>query len=219
MLNEPSGQDGLLLATDCFLSLCTTCEFDMKEKNLTVSIIVISIVIPLAVAFLIMVPQVKINPGFNTHSLPLLHAILNAITAILLLASLYFVKNRKIHAHKRANLTAVALSTIFLISYVIYHASNPSVRYGDINHDGLLSDQEKMLAGSARYIYYFILSSHIILSGVIVPLVLFTLQRAFNSKFHKHKQLARITWPVWFYVAVSGVVVYLMINPYYAPGP
>jgi putative membrane protein len=166
-----------------------------------------------------MVPQVKINPGFNTHSLPLFHAILNAITAILLLASLYFIRNKKILAHKRTNLTAVTLSTIFLVSYVIYHASNPSVRYGDLNHDGTLSEQEKLLAGSARYVYYFILSSHIILSGIIVPLVLFTLMRAFSGKFDRHKKLARITWPVWFYVAVSGVVVYIMINPYYIPVP
>jgi putative membrane protein len=206
-----------LLASISFRSL-RCIEVDMKEKKLTVPIIILSIAIPVAIAFLIMVPQVKINPGFNTHSLPLFHAILNAITAILLLASLYFIKNKRVHAHKRANLTAVCLSAIFLVSYVIYHASNPSVRYGDLNHDGLLSEQEKAIAGSARYVYYFILSSHIILSGIIVPLVLFTLQRAFNKKFHKHKKLARITWPVWFYVAVSGVVVYLMINPYYAPG-
>jgi putative membrane protein len=187
----------------------------MKEKNLTLPIIIVSIAIPIAVAFLIMVPQVKVNPGFNTHSLPLFHAILNSTTAILLLASLYFIKNKKIKAHKTANLIAVTLSTIFLVSYIIYHASNPSVRYGDLNHDGLLSDHEKLLAGSMRYVYYFILSSHIILSGLIVPLVLFTLQRAFQGKFDKHRRLARITWPVWFYVAVTGVVVYLMINPYY----
>jgi len=187
----------------------------MKEKNLTLPIIIVSIAIPLAVAYLILVPQVKVNPGFNTRSLPLFHAILNSTTAILLIASLYFIKNKKIKAHKTANLIAVALSTVFLVSYVIYHASNPSVRYGDLNHDGILSDDEKSLAGSMRYVYYFILSSHIILSGLIVPLVLFTLQKAFQEKFDKHRRLARITWPVWFYVAVSGVVVYLMISPYY----
>ncbi len=187
----------------------------MKEKNLTVPIIILSIAIPLAVAFLIMVPSVKIDPGFNTRSLPLFHAMLNATTAILLLASLYFIRNKKRKAHKRANLTAVTLSTIFLVSYVIYHASNPSVRFGDLDHNGILSDQEKQAAGSMRYVYYFVLSSHIILSGVIVPLVLFTLQRAFQEKFDRHRKIARITWPVWFYVAVSGVAVYLMINPYY----
>jgi len=187
----------------------------MKEKNLTLPIIIVSIAIPLAVAYLILVPQVKVNPGFNTRSLPLFHAILNSTTAILLIASLYFIKNKKIKAHKTANLIAVALSTVFLVSYVIYHASNPSVRYGDLNHDGVLSDDEKSLAGSMRYVYYFILSSHIILSGLIVPLVLFTLQKAFQEKFDKHRRLARITWPAWFYVAVSGVVVYLLISPYY----
>jgi putative membrane protein len=106
-----------------------------------------------------------------------------------------------------ANLTAVVLSSIFLISYVIYHSTNPSVKFGDLNHDGLLSPDEKQRVGSLRYIYYFILSSHILLSGIIIPFVLFTLQRAFQERFDKHKKLARITWPLWFYVAVSGVVV------------
>jgi len=187
----------------------------MKERNLTIPIVVVSVAIPLAVAFLIMVPQVKINPGFDTRSLPLFHAMLNSTTAILLLASLYFIRNQRIRAHKTANLVAVVLSVVFLVSYVIYHASNPSVRFGDINHDGLLSDAEKVQAGNLRYVYYFILTSHILLSGIIIPFVLFTLQRAFQQKFDKHRKIARITWPLWFYVAVTGVVVYLMINPYY----
>jgi putative membrane protein len=188
----------------------------MKERNLTVPIVIVSIAIPLAVAFLILGPATKINPGFNTSSLPLFHAILNSTTAILLLASLYFIKNQWIRAHRAANLTAVVLSAIFLISYVIYHSSNPSVKYGDLNHDGMLSADEKMRVGSLRYVYYFILSSHIILSGIIIPFVLFTLQRAFQERFDKHKKLARITWPLWFYVAVTGVIVYVMISPYYA---
>jgi putative membrane protein len=188
----------------------------LKEKNLNLPIVIVSIAIPLAVAFLIMGPATRINPGFNTSNLPLFHAILNSTTAILLLASLYFIKNKNILAHKRANLTAVILSTVFLISYVVYHSSNPSVKYGDLNHDGILSADEKLQSGSLRYLYYFILSSHIILSGVIIPFVLFTLQRAFQGNFEKHKKLARITWPVWFYVAVTGVVVYIMISPFYA---
>jgi putative membrane protein len=188
----------------------------MKDRNLTLPIIIISIAIPLAVAFLIWGPAAKINPGFNTGSLPLFHAILNSTTAILLLASLYFIKNMWIRAHRAANLTAVVLSLIFLISYVIYHSSNPSVKFGDLNHDGMLSADEKMQVGNLRYVYYFILSSHIILSGIIIPFVLFTLQRAFQEKFDKHKKLARITWPLWFYVAVTGVIVYVMISPYYA---
>ena len=187
----------------------------MKEKNLTLPIIIVSIAIPLAVAVILLAPDVKIDFGFNTHALPLFHALLNSTTAILLLASLYFIKNKQIRAHKTANLIAVALSTIFLVSYVIYHSSNPSVKFGDINHDGILSDDEKIQTGTVRYIYYFILTSHIILSGIIVPLVLFTLQKAFQEKFDRHRKLAKITWPVWFYVAVTGVIVYLMISKYY----
>jgi putative membrane protein len=162
-----------------------------------------------------MVPSVKLDLGFSTKSLPLVHAILNSSTAILLLASLYFIRKGQIKAHKTANLLAVLLSAVFLISYVIYHATNPSVRYGDINHDGVLSFEEKDAAGAWRYIYYFILTTHILLSGIIVPFVLFTLQRAFQDKIDKHRKLAKITWPIWFYVAVSGVVVYLMVNKFY----
>ena len=156
----------------------------MKEKSYTLPIITISIAIPMAVAFLIFGLRTKVNFGFNTSSLPLFHAILNSTTAILLLASLYFIKNKRIRAHRRANLTAVVLSSIFLISYVIYHSSNPSVKYGDLNHDGLLSMEEKLQAGNLRYVYYFILSSHIILSGIIIPFVLFTLQRAFPGTIY-----------------------------------
>jgi putative membrane protein len=188
----------------------------MKERNLTLPIIIVSIAIPLAVAFLIMGSAAKIKLGFNTGNLPLFHAILNSTTAILLLASLYFIRHRKIRAHRAANLTAVVLSAVFLISYVIYHSANPSVKFGDLNHDGLLGADEKQLAGNTRYVYYFILSSHIILSAVIIPFVLFTLQRAFQERFDRHKKLARLTWPLWFYVAVTGVIVYVMISPYYA---
>lgn len=186
-----------------------------SAKSFTKAIIIVSVAIPAAVAFLILVPQAKINFGFNTSTLPLFHAILNSSTAILLLASLYFIRHGQIRAHKRANWTAIILSSIFLVSYVIYHASNPSTRFGDLNHDGLLSEAEKEQAGPLRYVYYVILSSHIILSAVIIPFVLFTLQRAYQQKFDKHRRLAKITWPLWLYVAVTGVVVYVMISPYY----
>lgn len=187
----------------------------MKERSLTIPIVIVSVAVPLAIAALILLPHAKINPGFNTSALPLFHAILNSTTAILLLSSLYFIKHQRIRAHRAANLTAVVLSSIFLVSYVIYHSTTPSVMFGDLNHDGVLSADEKLRAGNLRYVYYFVLSSHIILSGVIIPFVLFTLQKAFQEKFIQHKKLARITWPMWFYVAVSGVVVYWMISPYY----
>jgi putative membrane protein len=185
------------------------------HRNFTTAIVIVSIAIPLAVACLILIPQAKIDVGINTRSLPLFHAILNSSTAILLCASLYFIRHGQVRAHRTANWTAVALSTVFLVSYVIYHATNPSVRYGDLNHDGVLSDAEKTAAGAMRYVYYFILSSHILLSGIIIPFVLFTLQRAYQRRFPAHKKLARITWPLWLYVAVTGVVVYVMVSPYY----
>ena len=112
-------------------------------------------------------------------------------------------------------LTAIVLSSLFLLSYICHHLLAGDTKYGDINHDGVVSADEKVLAGPVRYVYYFILSTHIILSGIIIPLVLFTLQRAFQERFDKHRRLARITWPVWFYVAVTGVIVYLMISKYY----
>jgi putative membrane protein len=187
----------------------------LSKRNYTRTIIIVSVAIPAAVAFLILGPQARIDLGFNTHSLPLFHAILNSSTAILLLASLYFIRHGQVKAHRRANWIAVTLSAIFLVSYVIYHATNPSTRFGDLNHDGLLSDAEKQQAGALRYVYYFVLSSHILLSGIIIPFVLFTMQRAYQERFDKHRRLARITWPLWLYVAVSGVVVYVMVSPYY----
>jgi putative membrane protein len=187
----------------------------VQQKNFTKAIIIVSVAIPAAVAFIILVPQAKIDFGFNTHMLPLFHAVLNSTTAILLLASLYFIRHGQVRAHKTVNWIAITLSAIFLVSYVIYHASTPSTRFGDLNHDGVLSDSEKAQAGSLRYVYYFILTTHILLSGIIIPFVLFTLQRAYQERFDKHRRLARITWPLWLYVAVTGVVVYVMVSPYY----
>lgn len=187
----------------------------LPEKKYTLAIIIVSIAIPAAVTFLILGLHTKFDIGFNTHSLPLFHAILNSSTAILLLASLYFIRHGQVVAHKRANWTAVVLSTVFLVSYVIYHATNPSTRFGDLNHDGLLSDAEKAQAGPLRYVYYFILTTHIMLSAIIIPFVLFTMQRAYQERFDKHRRLAKITWPMWLYVAVTGVIVYVMISPYY----
>jgi putative membrane protein len=174
----------------------------MKEKNLNGVIWVVSIVIPVLVAFLFYGVQTKVDVGFNTRSLPLLHAVLNGATAVLLLASLYFIKNGAQKAHRNANITAGVLSACFLVSYVIYHATNPSTKFGG--------------EGTIKYIYYFILLTHILLAAVIVPFVLFTFTRAFQHKYPQHKKIARITWPMWFYVSVTGVLVYIMISPYYS---
>ena len=113
-------------------------------------------------------------------------------------------------------LSAIMLSVLFLLSYIAHHLLAGDTKYGDINHDGILSIDEKNVAGNLRLIYYFILITHIPLAAIILPFILFTAYRALTGEYDKHKKLVRITWPVWFYVAVTGVLVYLMISPYYS---
>jgi len=112
-------------------------------------------------------------------------------------------------------LAAMVLSILFLISYIGHHLFAGETRFGDLDHDGLLSDSEKTAAGSLRIIYYVLLGTHIPLAAIILPFILFSAYRALTGEFDKHKKLVRITWPVWFYVALTGVIVYWMISPYY----
>jgi putative membrane protein len=133
-----------------------------------------------------------------------------------LIAALIAVKSKKYSLHKKIIITAIILSVLFLISYVCHHLLSGETKFGDLNHDGILSLDEKTLAGSLRYVYYFILITHIPLAGIILPFILFTAYRALTGDYQKHKKLARITWPIWLYVAISGVVVYLLISPYYS---
>ncbi|MGX5817906.1 DUF420 domain-containing protein [Chitinophaga lutea] len=188
---------------------------ELKNKNLNWPIAIVSILIPLVVAVLFVLPKPDIEAGFDVRVMPFFHAMLNSATAVLLLASLYFVKNGHLRAHKWANLAAVGLSAIFLVSYVTYHFLTESTKFGDINHNGVLEAAEIAAVGSTRYVYYFLLLTHILLAIVIVPLVLFTLLRAFQDDNARHRKIARYTWPIWFYVAVTGVIVYIMVQPYY----
>ena len=144
------------------------------------------------------------------------NAVINSVVAILLIAGLIVVKQKNYALHKKIMLSAIVLSVLFLVSYICHHLLAGDTRFGDINHDGILSDEEKSAAGSLRIIYYIILITHIPLAAIILPFILFTAYRALIGEYEKHKKLARITWPVWFYVAVTGVVVYLMISPYYS---
>ncbi|QOR76609.1 MAG: DUF420 domain-containing protein [Thermoflavifilum sp.] len=171
------------------------------QPSYTGVIIAISVAIPLVVAALFILPHPDIQIGFRLTLLPLFNAICNSVTAVLLLGSLYFIKHGQRQWHKRCNLAAVGLSVLFLISYVIYHSLAPETHFGG--------------TGLIRYVYFFILITHILLAAVIVPLVLITLVRALQGKFDRHKKIARITWPLWFYVAISGVLVYILISPYY----
>jgi len=153
--------------------------------------------------------------GFDVHLFAKANAVINSLVVLLLLCGLVAVKTKHYFLHKRIMLTAMFLSILFLMSYICHHLFAGEARFGDTNHDGLLSESEKANAGSARIIYYFILGTHIPLAGLVLPFILFTAYRALIGEFDKHKKLVRITWPLWFYVAVTGVVVYVMISPYY----
>jgi putative membrane protein len=159
--------------------------------------------------------KLEVDLGFNVHIFAMINAVLNAIIAVLLLAALWAVKNGQYLLHKRLMMIALILSVLFLVSYIAHHLFAGEARYGDANHDGIVSPEEIQLVGNTRMIYFFILSTHIILAAIILPFVLFTAYRGLTAEFDKHKKLSRITWPLWFYVAVTGPVVYWMISPYY----
>lgn len=175
---------------------------------------VVSVVIPIAVAVLIFMPA-RLNAGDWVKFLPHLNAVINSATAALLLLGLYFIKNKKIDHHRAVMLGAFVLGALFLVSYIVYHASVPSVIFGDTNADGVLSAEEKTAAGSGRTIYLITLLSHIGLSVVVVPFVLMGLYFALTKQFEKHRKVVRFGYPIWLYVSVTGVVVYFMIRPFY----
>lgn len=154
--------------------------------------------------------------GFDVHIFAELNAIINSVVAVLLVAGLLAVKQKKYLLHKRLMFAALILSILFLVSYICSHLFIPEARFGDVNHDGRLSEEEKVAIGPVRYVYYVILSTHIILAAVILPLILFTAYRGLTAQWGLHIKRARYTWPLWLYVAVTGPIVYLMINPYYA---
>ncbi len=159
--------------------------------------------------------KLTIDPGFNVHLFATLNALINSAIAVILVWALIAVKNKSYRLHKTLMMTALVLSVIFLVSYIAHHLLAGEAKFGDSNHDGILSDDEKTAVGSLRMVYYFILGTHILLAALILPFILFTAYRALTAEFPLHKKLAKITWPLWFYVAVTGPVVYLLISPYY----
>ena len=140
---------------------------------------------------------------------------LTSVVALLLIVALIAVKAKNYTLHKNVILTAMFLSILFLVSYICHHLFTAETRFGDTNLDGIISETEKAAVGNSRMIYYIILGTHIPLAGIILPFILFSAYRGLTGEFEKHKKLVRITWPIWFYVAVTGVIVYWMISPYY----
>jgi len=185
-----------------------------NDRKAKIFIWSVSIVVFVAVAMLSKVKW-NVDLGFNPHLFASANAVINSIVTILLLAALVAVKKNFYLLHKRLMIAAIILSLMFLVSYICHHLFAGETKYGDINHDGVVSADEKTLAGSLRIVYYFILATHIPLAGIILPFILFTAYRSLTGEYQRHKKLARITWPVWLYVAVTGVSVYVMISPYY----
>ena len=161
---------------------------------------VLSIAIPLVVALLFGIRQ-KVDLGEWTKILPHLNGLLNSLTAILLSAGFYFIKNKNIRMHRAAMTGAFILGSIFLVSYVLYHFTNPSTSFGG--------------NGPIKVFYYTLLITHVVLAGIVVPFVLYAIYFAFTNQIERHKKVVKWTFPIWLYVSVTGVIVYLMISPYY----
>ncbi|MEP5611055.1 MAG: DUF420 domain-containing protein [Cyclobacteriaceae bacterium] len=175
----------------------------------------ISILIPVVVTFLIVFPGKMSFAGDWIRLLPGVHATINSLTAIILILALLSVKRGHIKLHRALMFAALLMGVLFLISYILYHSSVDSVKFGDINHDGVLSDTELFDIGGTRTLYLAVLASHILLSILVVPFVLMAFYYALTSQIAKHKKMVRYTYPVWMYVSITGVIVYFMIEPYY----
>jgi putative membrane protein len=162
--------------------------------------------------------RVKLDIGvnFDVHVFAKINAFINASIAVLLVAALVAVKQKNFALHKRLMMLALLLSVAFLVSYIAHHLLAGEAKFGDSDHDGLVSEAEKLAVGSMRMIYYIILITHIFLAAIILPFILFTAYRGLTGEYAQHKKIAKITWPLWFYVAVTGPVVYWMISPYYS---
>ena len=183
-----------------------------KAKNAKKLIIVLSIVIPLVVGVLF---KVKIG-GVDFSFLPAIYAGINALTAVVLISALFAVKNKNYDLHRGLMRFALLLSLLFLALYVTYHMTSDSTLYGDTNHNGNLDILEKAQIGATAYFYYVLLISHILLSIAVIPVVLFTYLFAWQGNFVKHKKWTRFAFPIWLYVAITGVIVYFMISPFYS---
>ena len=178
----------------------------MTEKTifriiLGLSIFVFAVVLVLQSNLLNIFPDKSTIPSW-VLLLPRLNAIINAICSILLLLSLYFIKRKQIATHKKINITTFILSSLFLVSYIIFHATGIKTTYGG--------------TGMIRTVYYFILITHIILAAIVLPLVLFSFQKGLQMKVESHKRIVRWSYPIWLYVTITGVIVYIMISPYYS---
>jgi len=171
-----------------------------NDSSARALIITVSAVVFIAVVILSRV-KLELNTGFDVHVFATINAIINSAVSVLLIAGLAAIKNRKLLLHRNIMFTAMILSVLFLLSYIAHHLLTGDTKFGG--------------QGTIRYVYYFILVTHIFLAAVILPFILYTAYRGLTAEWPAHRKLAKITWPIWLYVSVTGVVVYLMISPYY----
>lgn len=174
----------------------------------------VSFVIFTAVVILSRV-KLEVEPGFDVHVFALINACINTLVSILLIAGMVAVKRKSYLLHKKLMLAAMLLSIVFLVSYISHHLLAGDTRFGDSNHDNIVDPSELLAVGNARIFYFIILFTHIFLAAIILPFILFTTYRAMIAEWPLHRKIAKITWPIWLYVSITGVVVYLMISPFY----
>jgi putative membrane protein len=176
-----------------------TAEADLRlEKRLNVFAYILSAVVLLLVG---MMRRIKLDVGIDFGFLPPLHATLNTLTAIILMLAYYFIRNKRVEAHRRSIYAAMMCSALFLVSYVLYHFTTPETRFGG--------------EGVIRLVYFFFLVTHVVLAALILPFILLTFNRAYTAQYSRHKKMARWVWPLWLYVAITGPICYLMLLPYY----
>lgn len=168
------------------------------EKKLNVVAIVISVIVFLVV---VMMRRIKLETGIDFSFLPPFHSTLNGLASVTLLGALWFIKQRNVHWHRNLMITAMVLSVLFLLSYVTYHLTTPETPF--------------CKEGAIRYIYFFLLISHIILAAIILPFILFTFIRAITHQFDRHVKIARWVFPLWLYVTITGPILYLMLRDCY----
>jgi len=147
--------------------------------------------------------------------LPPFYSALNALTAVVLLVALYYIRQKKVMQHRNAIFVALTLSVLFLLAYVLYHFTTPSTVYGDLDHNGILEEMEAAAVAGSRPFYLIILISHVVLAAVSFPFILFTFVRGYTYQVERHKKMARWVFPVWLYVAITGPICYYMLLPYY----
>jgi putative membrane protein len=186
-------------------------EKAIKTTIYITTVLICAVVVILQQKFL---PHPDVFPSF-IYKLPMVNAILNGTCSVLLIASLIAIKKKNIALHKRINLTAFVLSSLFLVCYVTAHYFIPDTKFGDIDHDGIMSAEESALVSGVKPFYIILLLSHIFLAAIVLPFVLLSFYYGITDQREKHRKLVRISYPVWLYVTITGVVVYILISPYY----